>query len=145
IIAGAQRLDCDSRNPAVGRLCCADLQPPCQPVVSGAGAKTKESPITRISGMAPAARYHGADRQNHAHLWLPLHDRRVADRVIYCPGAHGSSIFPRSQSRALVRDVGAVPVILFVRRSAGLRGRRAVYLSSAVFLLMLCVWAANIF
>jgi ABC-type uncharacterized transport system permease subunit len=36
-------------------------------------------------------------------------------------------------------------VILFVRRSTGLRGRRAVYLSSAVFLLMLCVWAANLF
>lgn len=36
-------------------------------------------------------------------------------------------------------------VILFVRRSNGLRGRRAVYLSSAVFLLMLGVWAANLF
>lgn len=36
-------------------------------------------------------------------------------------------------------------VILFVHRSAGLRGKRAVYLSSAVFLLMLCVWAANLF
>lgn len=36
-------------------------------------------------------------------------------------------------------------VILFVRRSTGLRGRRAVYLSSAVFLVMLCVWAANLF
>ncbi|QNI33951.1 cytochrome c biogenesis protein CcsA [Alloacidobacterium dinghuense] len=36
-------------------------------------------------------------------------------------------------------------VILFVRRSTGLRGKRAVYLSSAVFLLMLCVLAANLF
>jgi ABC-type uncharacterized transport system permease subunit len=36
-------------------------------------------------------------------------------------------------------------VILFVRRSTGLRGKRAVYLSSAVFLVMLCVWAANLF
>jgi ABC-type uncharacterized transport system permease subunit len=35
-------------------------------------------------------------------------------------------------------------VMLFVRRSTGLRGKRAVYLSSAVFLLMLCVWAANL-
>jgi ABC-type uncharacterized transport system permease subunit len=34
--------------------------------------------------------------------------------------------------------------LLFVRRSAGLRGRRAVYLSSAVFLVMLVVLAANI-
>jgi ABC-type uncharacterized transport system permease subunit len=35
--------------------------------------------------------------------------------------------------------------LLFVRRSAGLRGRRAVYLSGAVFLVMLAVLAANIF
>jgi ABC-type uncharacterized transport system permease subunit len=35
-------------------------------------------------------------------------------------------------------------VMLFVRRSTGLRGRRAVYLSSAVFVAMLCVWAANL-
>jgi ABC-type uncharacterized transport system permease subunit len=35
-------------------------------------------------------------------------------------------------------------VMLFVRRSTGLRGRRAVYLSSMVFLLMLTVWAANL-
>ncbi len=35
-------------------------------------------------------------------------------------------------------------VMLFVRRSTGLRGRRAVYLSSMVFLLMLSVWAANL-
>jgi ABC-type uncharacterized transport system permease subunit len=35
-------------------------------------------------------------------------------------------------------------VMLFVRRSSGLRGRRAVYLSSMVFLLMLTVWAANL-
>lgn len=36
-------------------------------------------------------------------------------------------------------------VLLFVRRSTGLRGRRAVYLSSAVFLVMLSVLAANLF
>jgi ABC-type uncharacterized transport system permease subunit len=36
-------------------------------------------------------------------------------------------------------------VMLFVRRSTGLRGRRAVYLSSMVFLFMLSVWAANLF
>ncbi|WP_341539159.1 cytochrome C assembly family protein [Acidipila rosea] len=35
-------------------------------------------------------------------------------------------------------------VLLFVRRSTGLRGRRAVYLSSAVFIVMLSVWAANL-
>jgi len=35
--------------------------------------------------------------------------------------------------------------LLFVRRSAGLRGRRAVYLSGAVFLVMLAVLVANVF
>ena len=40
---------------------------------------------------------------------------------------------------------GLYVVMLFVRRSTGLRGRRAVYLSSVVFLVMLCVWAANLF
>ena len=34
-------------------------------------------------------------------------------------------------------------VLLHIRRSAGLRGRRAAYLSSGVFLVMLMVWAAN--
>src|SRR5882762_1107647 len=36
-------------------------------------------------------------------------------------------------------------VLLDIRRSAGLRGRRAAYLSSAVFVVMLLVWAANQF
>ncbi len=40
---------------------------------------------------------------------------------------------------------GLYVVMLFIRRSAGLRGRRAVYISSIVFLGMLTVWAANIF
>ena len=34
-------------------------------------------------------------------------------------------------------------VLLFVRRSQGLRGRRGIYLSSLVFLVMISVWAAN--
>jgi len=36
-------------------------------------------------------------------------------------------------------------VLLFIRRSAGLRGRKAAYLSSGVFVFMLLVWAANQF
>lgn len=36
-------------------------------------------------------------------------------------------------------------LLLFVRSTAGLRGRRAAYLSGAVFLVMLAVWAANLF
>jgi len=39
---------------------------------------------------------------------------------------------------------GLYVVMLFIRRSAGLRGRRAAYISSAVFVVMLCVWAANL-
>jgi ABC-type uncharacterized transport system permease subunit len=36
-------------------------------------------------------------------------------------------------------------LLLFVRSTAGLRGRKAAYLSGAVFLVMLAVWAANQF
>lgn len=36
-------------------------------------------------------------------------------------------------------------VLLYIRRSAGLRGRRAAYLSSGVFVVILIVWAANQF
>jgi ABC-type uncharacterized transport system permease subunit len=35
--------------------------------------------------------------------------------------------------------------MIYIRRSSGLRGRRAVYLSSFVFLVILCVWASNQF
>ena len=35
--------------------------------------------------------------------------------------------------------------MIFIRRNSGLRGRRAVYLSSFVFLVVLTVWAANQF
>jgi ABC-type uncharacterized transport system permease subunit len=36
-------------------------------------------------------------------------------------------------------------LLLFVRSTAGLRGRKAAYLSGAVLLVMLAVWAANLF
>jgi ABC-type transport system involved in cytochrome c biogenesis permease subunit len=35
--------------------------------------------------------------------------------------------------------------MIHVRRISGLRGRRAVYLSSFIFLVVLCVWGANQF
>lgn len=38
---------------------------------------------------------------------------------------------------------GLYVAILFIRRSSGLRGRRAAWLTSWVFVAMLCVWAAN--
>jgi len=37
----------------------------------------------------------------------------------------------------------AYSLMIFIRRHSGLRGRRAVYLSSFVFLVVLAVWAAN--
>lgn len=37
----------------------------------------------------------------------------------------------------------AYVVMIYIRRHSGLRGRRAVYLSSFVFLVVLAVWAAN--
>jgi ABC-type uncharacterized transport system permease subunit len=36
-------------------------------------------------------------------------------------------------------------LLLFLRHSAGLRGRKAAYLSGAVLVIMLAVWAANLF
>jgi ABC-type uncharacterized transport system permease subunit len=39
---------------------------------------------------------------------------------------------------------GLYVAILFIRRSTGLRGRRAAWLASSVFLVMLCVAAANL-
>ncbi len=37
----------------------------------------------------------------------------------------------------------AYVLMIFIRRHSGLRGRRAVYLSSFVFVVVLAVWAAN--
>jgi len=39
---------------------------------------------------------------------------------------------------------GLYVLLLFLRQSAGLRGRKAAYLSGAVLLVMICVWAANL-
>lgn len=39
---------------------------------------------------------------------------------------------------------GLYVAILFIRRNVGLRGRQAAWLTSGVFVLMLCVWAANL-
>src|SRR3569833_672749 len=39
---------------------------------------------------------------------------------------------------------GLYVLLIFLRWSAGLRGRRAAYFSGAVLIFMLCVWAANI-
>jgi hypothetical protein len=39
---------------------------------------------------------------------------------------------------------GLYVLLLFLRRTAGLRGRKAAYLSGAVLVFMLGVWAANL-
>jgi ABC-type uncharacterized transport system permease subunit len=39
---------------------------------------------------------------------------------------------------------GLYVAILFIRRNSGMRGRRAAWLTSGVFVAMLCVWAANL-
>ncbi|MGA7106546.1 MAG: cytochrome c biogenesis protein CcsA [Terracidiphilus sp.] len=39
---------------------------------------------------------------------------------------------------------GVYILLLFLRRTVGLRGRKAAYLSGAVLAFMLCVWAANL-
>ncbi len=39
----------------------------------------------------------------------------------------------------------AYVAMIYIRRHSGLRGRRAIYLSSFVFLVVLAVWAANQF
>ena len=56
----------------------------------------------------------------------------------------GAAYFRRSQSHRLLRHVGTLRPPLFLRQSAGLRGRKAAYLSGAVLVVMLGVWAANI-
>ena len=40
---------------------------------------------------------------------------------------------------------GIYVLLLLVRRTAGLRGRKAAYLSGAVFAVMVVVWTANLF
>jgi ABC-type uncharacterized transport system permease subunit len=59
--------------------------------------------------------------------------------------ARGSAYFYDLKVIASFAMWGMYVALLFVRRSAGLRGRRGAYLSGAVFLVMLIVLAANVF
>lgn len=95
--------------------------------------------------------------------WLPPLETmdQIAQRTLVL-GFHGMTVGLLAGSLIAQESVGAAyfadpkvvlsfvmwalyTVMLFVRRSRGLRGRRAVYLSSVVFLVMLSVWAANLF
>jgi ABC-type uncharacterized transport system permease subunit len=58
--------------------------------------------------------------------------------------ALGASYFLDPKVLASFAMWGLYVLLLFLRQSAGLRGRRAAYLSGAVLVVMLAVWAANL-
>jgi ABC-type uncharacterized transport system permease subunit len=104
------------------------------------------------------------DRQSPSFLaWLPPLEtmNQIGHRALVI-GFHcmtlglliGSLIAQSSVGSAYFRDPKVLLsfgmwllyiAMLLVRRSTGMRGRRAIYLSSVVFLVMLSVWAANLF
>ncbi len=57
----------------------------------------------------------------------------------------GAAYFADPKVVASFISWGVYVFLLFVRRSAGLRGRKAAYLSGAVLIVMMAVWAANLF
>jgi ABC-type uncharacterized transport system permease subunit len=57
----------------------------------------------------------------------------------------GASYFLDPKIIASFISWGVYVLLLLIRRGAGLRGRRAAYLSGAVLLVMIAVWAANFF
>lgn len=57
----------------------------------------------------------------------------------------GAAYFSDPKVVASFISWGVYVFLLFVRRSAGLRGRKAAYLSGAVLVVMMAVWAANLF
>ena len=58
---------------------------------------------------------------------------------------YGSSYFSDPKILLAFAMWLAYTLMIFIRRHSGLRGRRAVYLSSFVFFVILCVWASNQF
>jgi ABC-type uncharacterized transport system permease subunit len=56
----------------------------------------------------------------------------------------GASYFLDPKVVASFAMWGVYVLLLFLRSKAGLRGRRAAFLSGAVLVVMLCVWAANL-
>lgn len=104
------------------------------------------------------------DRQNPSFLaWLPPLEimNQIGQKALiigfHCMTAGlliGSLIAEQVAGPAYFRDPKVLLsfgmwllyiTMLMVRRSTGLRGRRAVYWSSLIFLVMLSVWAANVF
>src|SRR5262249_60287986 len=52
--------------------------------------------------------YDGPDCADDAGAWFLLHDGRPADRFVDCSGACRRCVLSRSESCAVVRDVGAL-------------------------------------
>ena len=136
------------------RLCRLVLQPAglaCSTSCRSAASKPSPSPA-KTSGWAPLdwlppARHAGAHRPRHARIRLSLHDRRPDHRL--CAGA--GNLSRRGLLPSIPRSLPRLPcgsstsLLLLVRRGAGLRGRKAAYLSGAVLVVMMAVWAANLF
>jgi hypothetical protein len=102
-----------------------------------------QTAAARISDVAAAAGDDGSDCQSTLRIGF----------VCMTVGLFAGSLIAQEQvgigyfadPKVLLSFVmwGLYVVILFIRRNAGLRGRRAAWLTSGVFVLMLCVWAAN--
>jgi len=69
----------------------------------------------------------------------------VIGSVLAQETALGAAYFADPKVVASFISWGVYVFLLFVRRSAGLRGRKAAYLSGAVLIVMMAVWAANLF
>lgn len=69
----------------------------------------------------------------------------VIGSVLAQETALGAAYFADPKVIASFISWGVYVFLLFVRRSAGLRGRKAAYLSGAVLVVMMAVWAANLF
>ena len=68
----------------------------------------------------------------------------VIGSVLAQETALGAAYFADPKVIASFISWGVYVFLLFVRRSAGLRGRKAAYLSGAVLVVMMAVWAANL-
>lgn len=69
----------------------------------------------------------------------------VIGSVLAQETALGAAYFRDPKVIASFISWGVYVLLLLVRRSAGLRGRKAAYLSGAVLVVMMAVWAANLF
>jgi ABC-type uncharacterized transport system permease subunit len=69
----------------------------------------------------------------------------VIGSVLAQETSYGAAYFADPKVIASFISWAVYVLLLLVRRSAGLRGRRAAYLSGAVFVVMIAVWAANLF